>query len=145
MTAVSKGAQMVGDEESPDGLGNEQDVTSLSMCSQNIGDTDTDTDTDTGTGTGTGSLGNANAGGNDSSAEESEVKAIDGTEGVTDQAVGQNPKEEPEESEVQKIVNQTTGVSALRSDVTVGNALREAVGDAYEKAPDAPNGGKRLF
>ena len=131
MNAVSKDAQMVGDEASPDGLEAEQDVTSLSTCSQNTADTDT------------GSPGNANASGDDSSVEESEVKIIDGTEGVSDQAVGKNPKEEPEESELQKIVSQTTGAGAQRSDVTVANAMREAVADAFEKAPDAPNGGKR--
>jgi len=133
MNAVSKDAQMVGDEASPDGLETEQDVTSLSTCSQNTGDTDTDT----------GSPGNANASGDDPSVEESEVKIIDGTEGVSDQAVGKNPKEEPEESELQKIVSQTTGAGAQRSDVTVANAMREAVADAFAKAPDAPNGGKR--
>lgn|GEM_PF-3866547 len=135
MNAVSKDAQMVGDEASPDGLETEQDVTSLSTCSQNTGDTDTDTDT--------GSPGNANASGDDASVEESEVKIIDGTEGVSDQAVGNNPKEELEESELQKIVSQITGAGAQRSDVTVANAMREAVADAFEKAPDAPNGGKR--
>ncbi|HDS1510922.1 hypothetical protein I5U67_11235 [Stenotrophomonas maltophilia] len=139
MNAVSKDAQMVGDEASPDGLETEQDVTSLSTRSQNTGNTDTDTDTDTDTG----SPGNANASGDDSSVEESEVKIIDGTKGVSDQAVVKNPKEEPEQSELQKMVSQTTGAGAPRSDVTVGYALREAVADAFEKAPDAPNGGKR--
>lgn len=139
MNAVSKDAQMVGDEASPDGLETEQDVTSLSTCSQNTGDTDTDADADTDTG----SPGNANASGDDSSVEESEVKIIDGTEGVSDQAVVKSPKEEPEQSELQKMVSQTTGAGAQRSDVTVGYALREAVAGAFEKAPDAPNGGKR--
>ncbi|MEV5120798.1 hypothetical protein [Stenotrophomonas indicatrix] len=137
MNAVSKDAQMVGDEGSSDGLGTEQDVTSLSTYSQSTGDTDTDT----------GSSEGVNKAGVDAAVEESEVEAIAGPEVATDQAIGQNPKEEPVESEVAKSINRHTGVNdgQFKSDQTIHSIIFREVDDAYENAADSPNGGKSVM